>query len=176
MPGRTTQEAFEAFIMPIRKAVACLGRAKITTSADRYNTRRTHSWHLNGNTGMSFPGTCHFEASMDFVYVPHEDGWRVSTRGYRYKFAIGGEQQFRMDWHPNGPSPWVQPHIHFNDDEGAHRPTPRFTFEEAIAWVFASGAVEPAIEEWREVLAEGYEAHVAFRGWSTRAPTFVEPS
>jgi hypothetical protein len=174
VPGRTPQEAFDAFILPIRKAVTCLGHAKVTTSTDRYNTSRKHVWHLNGNAGMAFAGGVHFEASMDFAYVPHTDGWRVSSRGYRYKLSIGGDQQWRMDWHPNGPSPYVQPHIHMGDGQ-AHLPTPRFTFEQAAGWVLSSGHVQPAIGEWEAVLDEGHLTHVTHASWSGVAPTFVEP-
>lgn len=113
---------------------------------------------------------------MEFVYLTHSDGWRVSSRGYRYKFSVDGDQQWRMDWHPNGPSPYVQPHIHFGNDEQAHNPTPRFAFEQAVAWVLSGGRVQPAITEWEAVLAEGHDTHVAHATWSGTAPTFVEPN
>lgn len=50
MPGRTPREAFGAFEAPLKRAIACLGSAKILVSqggADLTHPKRTHSWSLN---------------------------------------------------------------------------------------------------------------------------------
>lgn len=179
MPGRTPPEAFENFCDPLKRALACIGaHAKITPSeGGRSNPKGTHAWSLNGMRGLSL-GEYLLQAQMHYEFIPRDEGWRITTKAYRYKLSVRGKDLFRIHWHPWGNSPYKLPHIHahFAGAKGDltslehHLPTGRMTFEDAISWAILSGGIEPQREDWAEVLEECQSRHVEHRTWSDRPP------
>jgi hypothetical protein len=187
MPGNSPREAFDNFVAPLKRAVSCLGAAKIVASpGGRDQPGIVHSWSLNGQTGLACKGGFHLEAQMHYKIVrdeaPGRGPWRISTRAYRYRVARIGTDVFRIHWHPWGQSPYRDPHIHLNFavpgrapttlDE--HFPTGRLTFEDAIEWAVGIG-VPVARDDWQDVLADARAVHLAHRSWGTTPPTFPEP-
>ena len=174
MPGRTPAEALRAFLDPLQRATSCLGSAKLTISGRQPGT--VNAWALNGVDGMVFDHGMHFEAQMHFEIIRADDGWRVTTRAYRYRFAVPSTEIFLMHWHPTGHSPYRLPHMHVNfaglpqdvDMEARHLPSPRMTYEHAISWVLGGGFVHPARPEWEEILNETLQVHLEHRTWSNR--------
>lgn len=170
MPGRTPGEAYRAFIEPIEAAVACLGVAKVVPSpGGRSDTTKDHSWTLNGlGKGMVFRDGYCFRASMGYRFIPHEDGWRVTTLNYIYSLSRGDRELWGIHWHPVGKSPERRTHLHTAIDEAGdahvHRPMGRFAFEDAVEWVIGSG-VPAAIEEWPAVLTKSKTVYVRHRTW-----------
>src|SRR5689334_1127717 len=114
MPGRTPTEAFEAFIGPIRGAVSCLARAKLTFSEGaRSKVETAHAWNINDGAGVT-TGPWEFEASMNYKIIPAEAGYRVTTLAYHYRLAYDAQDLVRWHWHPNGRSPAKFPHLHLH--------------------------------------------------------------
>lgn len=165
MPGRKPAEAFREFIEPLEVAVACLGRAKITTSAGGTTSPDgVHSWSLNDFEGMAFPDGVLFRASMQYEFVQDSGTWRVTSRGYAYHLLKGGVEVWLMHYHPHGKSHEKRPHLHLPMIGPGHFIGERMSFEQAVAWVIESG-VSPALETWDAILQDGHERHVEFRTW-----------
>ncbi|NCT90268.1 hypothetical protein GXB85_04775 [Cellulomonas sp. APG4] len=168
MPGRTPPEAFEAFIEPIRRALSCLGPAKITLSQHGRQVGDTRAWTLNNGLGLAMRGGWHLDATMHYEIIPTQDtsAWRVTTRAYRYRVACADAELVRMHWHPSGNSPHTLPHLHIPALAAAthHLPVTRLTFEDAIEWAISLGA-PPAREDWRDVLGETRALHIEHRSW-----------
>ena len=181
MPGRSPAEAFNAFIDPLAEAVSCLGAAKIVPSpGGRAVPNVVHAWALNGETGMAFPGGWHFEAQMHYEIVqrPVSREWRVKTHGYRYRLALRGTHLWRLHWHPTVTSGYHLPHLHMNlgrpgdvplETMSQHHPTGRMTFEDAVEWIFRVG-IEPARENWNEIISASRERHLEHRSWDRYPP------
>lgn len=182
MPGRTPKEAFDAFIEPIQKVVACLGIAKLTPSpGGRTEPGQVHAWTLNGERGMAFSGGWHFEAQMHYSFVQGavSGEWRVQTHGYRYRLALQGTHLWRIHWHPSLTSTYHMPHVHLNLAQPGevphatmdqHHPTGRMSLEDAVEWVFNNQSIAPARDDWRAVLEETRSQHVRYRTWHDRPP------
>lgn len=178
MPGRNPAEAFRAFIEPLESAMSVLGPAKITVSPGGRNVpNKQHAWTLNNQRGYSSHGW-HFEAQMMYQIIedarPGYGPWRVTTKGYRYRLAVPTAREvFCMHWHPAGNSPVHAPHMHLalspHDQMGdtlkKHLPTKRQTFEQAIRWAIELG-LEPARDEWKELLEQAEQQHLKYRTWT----------
>ena len=177
MPGRTPQEAFEAFIVPIESACSCLGSVKVTVSpGGRTAASVEHSWTLNRMNGFTAKGW-HFDAGMGYVIIqdagPGRGPWRVHTLQYRYRLAVTDQDVFRLHWHPNGNSPVTYPHLHaalepkdrMPDSINAHLATGRMTLEDALRWAFGLG-MPAALPDWPKRLDETEAPHLEHRSWS----------
>lgn len=109
MPGRTTLEAFDAFITPLQAAVTTLGPAKITVSkGGRSNSQGVHAWTLNSDNGMPLTGGMLLRARMNYEFLRADDlsdgPWRCTTRGYMYAvIGTDGHELISYHWHPLGP-------------------------------------------------------------------------
>ena len=105
---------------------------------------------------------------MKYRFIEHEQGWRVTTLEYIYSLSKADVELWAMHWHPIGSSHETRSHIHVAipnaGDKHEHRPVPRMTLEDAVEWVITSG-IEPAREDWREVLNGSKELHVKHRTW-----------
>ena len=67
------------------------------------NTHADHSWNLGPlGGGMVFPGGYCFKASMKYRFVPHPEGWRVTTLEYIYSLGLVDAQLWAMHC-----IPWV---------------------------------------------------------------------
>jgi hypothetical protein len=139
-----------------------------------------HSWTINAERGMPFPGGWRFEAQMHYEMVQgaFSREWKVKTHGYRYQLALQGTHLWRIHWHPTVTSGYDLPHLHLNLGAPGevplatmekHHPTGRMSFEDAVEWVFNVN-IEPAREDWTDVLNRSRELHVQHRSWSTRPP------
>ena len=67
-------QAVQAFLAPLERAVAGLGTGKIVVSPHgRADTSKTHSWSLNAGEGLLLRGDaagCRFLASTVFSHSP----------------------------------------------------------------------------------------------------------
>jgi len=185
MPGNSPQEAVEAFLLPLQRAIGCLGQNKITLSpGGRGQLGRTHAWTLNGDHGVTRKGGWHFEAQMYYEIITDErpgyGPYRVTTRAYRYRIARSAVDIARIHWHPKGKSDEKRPHLHLalNIDPGKwrpgdpmpdtikeHLPSGRMTLEDAVGWAISLGM--PTVrDDWATVLAECQAPHLQYRSWS----------
>lgn len=181
MPGRSPNEAIEAFIDPLRTAVACLGGAHFTlTPGARGDVGVVHQWVLNGDDPLDMGDGYFLRASMHFEVVdqrqaPANRRFKVKTRGYAYHvITADNEDIVAYHWHPEGSSPWVTPHMHVGDvalantgvfPKRAHIPTPRASFESVIAWVITELGVKPVRDDWAEVLSASERDFDEHKSW-----------
>ncbi|MDR6613605.1 hypothetical protein [Leifsonia sp. 1010] len=133
---------------------------------------KVHAWSLNSERGIALRNGAHFDAQMHYEIIPDEDqGFRVTTKAYRYKLQIGGDIQFMMHWHPTGRSAYELPHLHLPNsaglDEDTHLPTARFTFEDAVEWTIKITG-QSARDDWQQILDETRDRHISHRQWHTR--------
>jgi hypothetical protein len=196
MPGRTPYEAVESFLAPLRAALGCVARAKITTSRGGVSPKvgETHQWSINNGGGVELRrastagsgrarGKLELFASMWWCVIEDADNGplRVSTRGYGYSLVLDDEELWAMQWQPDGPSPEKKPHLHLGPSllaasapitSKAHLRTGRMTFETAIRWCIEFGA-EPRYADWnnRLTLAEG--PHLLYRSWHQEPPASI---
>lgn len=148
MPGRNPGEAVDAFLTPIRRALAVLDAHTqvVTEPRGGWRLKQVGSWLLNSEDGASLPGLGRLQASMRFMVVEcdpakHEGAYRVTTRSYRYQLLdLEGKSQWRMDWHPEGPGAREEPHLHRPPDMALHYATSRISFERVIRWCITAGA------------------------------------
>jgi hypothetical protein len=150
MPGRTPQEAVVAFLEPLREALKVLDATTKISVAHKggYRVGVEYAWVLNSGLGVQVGEAGHLVAEMSFEIIEcdpatNEFGhpYRVSTRSYHYKLrSPGGEDRWRMHWHPKGHSPVTYPHLHLPPDLKRHFPCERTTFEKAILWCAELGA------------------------------------
>lgn len=191
MPGRTPTEAVEEFLGPIRDALSCIARGKVTTSpsgARSPQVGRQYQWHLNNGAGaplrrrkdappLAGPDGLEFAAAMWWRVIedPNNGPYRVTTTGYHYSLSVGTNELWALQWQPDGPSPVTWPHMHLGSKlldkdapvtPSAHLPTSRMTFETAIRWCFEFGA-EPLHDDWQERLADTEGPHLRHRSWHT---------
>jgi hypothetical protein len=182
MPGDSPREAVNAFLDPLRRAVACIGPAKVCVSAGGYDALgKTHAWSLNDVRGMVAKGGWHFEAQMHYEIItdsrPGYGPYRVTTRAYRYRIALASVDIVRIHWHPVGQSTYTNPHVHLALDMAnwkpgdpppetikQHLPTGRLTFEDAVTWALSIG-MPAARSDWQTVLADCQAAHLQYRSW-----------
>jgi hypothetical protein len=150
MPGRTSREAVEEFLRPLRDALNLLdGVSKLSVSPKGgYRKGVRYTWVLNGADGMDLGPVGLFIASMEFEVVDtdptrNEFGHplRVTTRSYHYKLRGRNEVDlWRIHWHPEGRSRVTVPHLHRPPDMKQHWPTGRMTLENAVGWCVVAGA------------------------------------
>jgi hypothetical protein len=168
MPGRTPYEAVESFLTPLRAALGCIARAKITTSRGGISPKigETHQWSINDGGGVTLRRisdavsgraveTLEFFASMWWCVIKDDNNGplRVSTRGYSYSLVLDDHELWAMQWQPDGPSPEKKPHLHLGSSllavsapitPKAHLRTGRMTFETAVRWCVVFGGRAPS--------------------------------
>lgn len=182
MPGRSPHEAVEAFLEPLREAVACVGTAHITLSPGaRGAVGETHAWTLNGGDSVVIGGGYALSAQMHFETLDRgqslgSERFRVSTRAYRYAIRLrAGDELIAAHWHPTGNSPVTFPHWHVGSPalasdgvflERAHIPAPRVSFEAMIRWAIESiSEVQPTRDDWRQRLESSESTFDQFKTW-----------
>lgn len=151
MPGQNPREAVEEFLNPLRAASSVLdGHAQLLVRrTGDYRTGVVYAWTLCGPRGMELRGLGHLHAEMRFEIVEsdparHGGMLHVATRGYRYRLEVTRKGRTKdlwmIHWHPNGDSPYKEPHIHIPDHLSRHLPTGWITFEKVIGWCVDFGA------------------------------------
>lgn len=168
MPGRTPVEAIDAFLDPLREALACVARAKITlTPGARGSVGELHQWTLNEDDPVPIGGNNLLRASMHFELQDRgkSEGsrrFKVKTRGYMYTVLTSSRAEIiGFHWHPGGSSSWSDPHVHIGSaalssrgvfPPRAHIPADRQSFEAMIRWLITELRVPPLREDWQGVL------------------------
>jgi hypothetical protein len=184
VPGRTTAEAYAAFIEPFKTAIACVGQAKIITSPG--GTTRSiglHAWTLNGQDGMPLRGGRVLRATMQYEFLRDEyleaGPWRCGTRGYIYALEERGGELIGYHWHPSGTSHYKAPHLHLGRpaladsgviSSGSHLPTGRVSFESFVRLLITDLGVPPQRDSWEVDLRLSEGIFELYRSWGTTPP------
>ncbi|HEX2893161.1 MAG TPA: hypothetical protein VHO29_04065 [Marmoricola sp.] len=138
-------------------------------------------WTLNGDQSVPIGGGYKLKAQMHFETLDQgqsrgSERFRVSTSGYRYAVLDSDEAELiAAHWHPNGSSPYVDPHWHVGSVllapdgvflERAHIPSPRVSFEHMVRWTIENlDEVTPAHGDWDERLRRTEEAFERHKTW-----------
>lgn len=181
MPGRSVPEAVDAFLTPLKDAVACLGTAHITlTPGARGDVGEHHMWTLNGGAGLRFAGGLTLVADMHFEVVDRgqsmrDERFKVRTLSYLYAVEDADRNEIiSAHWHPDGKSDITFPHWHMGSValsetgvflERAHIPSPRVSLEQMVGMVLGSPGVEATRSDWRERLAESERLFDQHKSW-----------
>lgn len=183
MPGGTPSAAIDAFLLPLRQAIACLGRAHLTLSQGaRGKTGETCSWTLNDGDGMplSAPAPRRFTAVMQFECLDRGESrrgerYRISTRGYMYGLENrAGSEIIAAHWHPLGSSPYREPHYHVGSaaltDDGvfsprAHIPSHRVSLEGMIRMLITQFDIVATCGDWDQRLRQTEETFNRYKSW-----------
>lgn len=189
MPGRTPYLAVDAFLDPLRSALACVAQTKIiVTSSGRREVDQEHWWALPGDDGyirLGGPGRLQMFARMRYKIITDKrkdyGPYRVTTRGYMYGLRSPDNREvLQYHWHPSGQSHEQMPHLHIGsaqiaDDavisESHHLPTGRITFESVIRMAIKEFRVEPLHEDWEDRLMAAETPHILYRSWPSATVT-----
>lgn len=168
MPGASPAAAVESFLRPLREAISCVGGAHFTlTPGARGAVGDTHMWVLNDDEPLVVSPKLQFRACMHFETLDRgasraRERFKVSTRGYMYSvLSPAHEELLAAHWHPNGSSPFREPHWHVGSAalspsgvflERAHIPSERITLERIVRMVIEQFGAEPACEDWSDRL------------------------
>jgi len=178
LAGRTPAEAVGAFLAPLQQALACVTPSVLNVSGGYYVADRPHALSLGAGDPVPLSGGNEFALSVAQNYRLMEleglrEPWNVQTTAYFYELRRGEQELLVYHWHPQGASPYTNPHLHlgpgaelgFRRLQGAHVPTGRVALEEVLRLAITELGARPRRKDWAEVLEAtqaGYEA------WRTR--------
>lgn len=180
MPGRTPHDAVAVFLEPIREAISCLGRAKLTVSpGGRGTLGQTHLLTVNAGEPMALPGGLTLDLNLHYEIVRISRAgvqpFRVTTRAYLHTIAKPGASEIiSAHWHPTGNSGRTEPHWHVGAaalvEDGvfsprAHIPSPRVSCEAMVRLAIEQLDVRPVRQDWDAVLESGERDFAAHRSW-----------
>lgn len=181
MPGKTHDEAFEAFAEPIRTTIEFVDpTAKLNKVwLDHHNVWRLGTpadkpIHINRGTKNPY----FLALAIDVYAVPTEDKslpWRMKTVRYIYEtnLSFRGKRANRIrawHWHPDSTeSPTVHPHIHSSKNAlhpKSHPPTGRVSIEEIVLFLIDDlDAV--AADGCRDRLLDSLDKYEEHRNWNS---------
>jgi hypothetical protein len=184
MPGRTTHEAFSAFVTPLADALKCVAHTKIEHSpGGRDVMDKKHSLFI---TGRDHNGYCRLNQSsielrarMFYRIIaderPEYGPVRVTTAGYDYSVqTVDGTAVIDYHWHPVGLSHEARPHIHLGSAQlqpdavlarSQHLLTGRIIFESVIRNLIGMG-VKSYYDDWAALLDLCEAPHLLHRSWT----------
>lgn len=185
MPGRTPAAAVDAFVDPLKTALACVARGHITLSPKaRSGGGKTSGWTLNGGDGVGVGGGLRLTAQMHFEVLDRgasegDQRFRVATRAYLYALETDGGELFAAHWHPTGTSHVDFPHWHFGSVvlsstgvflERTHFPSPRVSFEHFLQLVCQVPGVTPLVTDHHERLTQLEAEFDQYKSWAIAPP------
>jgi hypothetical protein len=144
LAGKTPEEAREAFIRPLQRALSCVCPAQLVVGwaqpGDVQALTLSEDPVILQTTGER---TQRLELSVQQQYRlvqvedPERGPWKVSTLAYRYGVNDAqGRKLLGYHWHPLGKSRWKPPHLHVSEGRlaGLHLPSSRVSLE-ALLWL-----------------------------------------
>jgi hypothetical protein len=181
LPGRNPREAADAFLDPLKDAVSCVARAKITLSAGGWaKTGKVHGLTINDDQPIKLKCRPALRLRIGMLYEivrtdePERQPWRVSTRGYAYEMQTeSGELVWSYHWHPS--STVSNPHAHLGHTQLAedavlsqktHHPTGRVSLESVIRACITEYGVAALRDDWDKTLALREGDFQLYRTWS----------
>lgn len=167
MPAKTPRAAVDAFLTPLRRAIACFTDVQLTGGDEPHvghalTVRPTPYIHLYGYPDpRSVPQGFHFVLLHLYEVTWSTDGWAVHTRGYTYGLELAGGQEIVIyHYDPRPESKVKTPHLHVRgldkpfDLGKAHFPTGRVSIEEVLRFAVRELGVRPGTTNWETILEE----------------------
>jgi hypothetical protein len=168
------------FLDDMHDALSCVTfDAHFDVGAGFHATPRPHALILDpGQAPLRVDPGISLRALQFYVIVQDagcEAGWRVSTWNYLYSLHDAeGQEILSYQWDPRARgSPVSYPHLHISpaaqaarpEFAKAHLPTGRVAFEDVIRLAIEGFEVEPAREDWHNVLKRTKERWIAQQTW-----------
>jgi hypothetical protein len=175
LPGRTQQEAFDAFIEPLKKALSCVAYAKITRT--KLNSELDQSIIVQPSPLPFTDSPYQLFMTHTFRYVRHNGTeWRVSSLRYEYAIEVSKKKHevvaFHWEGHNSGAAPFAHLHLgHANVSSApllgpkAHIPTGRVAIEDVVYFLIEDLGVKPLKPDWKEVLARVRQQFMNYKSW-----------
>lgn len=186
-PARTQHAARQRYTRILQSSLSCLTRAHWfvgPSPSDDENLSLAVSEDPIGLKRASGRPRLFLSANQLFTIVPDErfEGeWKARTLAYIYSLQLDleavGEGELEViawHWHPTTTPDRPDPHVHVRLDHPQldvtlsklHIPTARVSFEEVIRFLVADFHVEPARDDWQEIVGESETRFKAWRTWS----------
>ena len=175
MPGRTQQEAFDAFTEPLRQAISCVAHAKLTRS--KLSSDLEQEVVLQP-LPLQIPNSAYqLFMSHSFRYLKTGIGeWRVTSLRYEYAVEVVKTRQevvaFHWEGHRNGNAPFAHLHLGYANarnlphlEPKPHIPTGRVAFEDVIYFLISELGISPLKEDWPSILAQVRKPFMAYKTW-----------
>jgi hypothetical protein len=186
LPGNTPGEAVSAFLDPIKLALGSIGSPHIQYR-DHPPIGKLQAATLNNSEPYRLASDLHGHLFIEMTlqyYVIEDEGqmgpYRCTSAGYALGLADDQHKEMvSYHWHPNSESPEIKPHFHVGEgymrQQGRlHVPAPRVTVEQFIETLVDSFGVQPASDDWREMLAYTRGVHEEWRTWGEHGETPTE--
>jgi hypothetical protein len=173
LPGRTPQEAREAFLVPLRRALTCITSAQLFVPGGK-KPGETEALALSEDPlrlhSERIGGPVHLILGHQFKVV--QDGrrsWHVTTTAYRYHLTdANGAELLAWHWHPR-----TSPHPHLHVAAGLigrhmHVPTGRVSAESVIRLLLGDLQVTPTrahAGDYEQVLDDCERPFIEHRRW-----------
>lgn len=185
LPGRTPQEAVEAFSAPLRECLACILPPTAYLHAHGWKPGGLYLLALLGQADpVRLPGPLKIGLFVAHYYEVIEAGtgddrYRAHSRGYHYELSDEqGRTLVGYDWHPDGQGDdtvaW--PHVHLRgytrpvNLSHVHWPTGRVSFESIIRTAIRDLQVPPLRADWEALLDRHEQAFAEAASWGGPRP------
>jgi len=181
LPGRTANEAVDAFAKPLKAVLGCITREPVLrrTIPDSKNEAGFPLQQLFfiQNPVRLRSSALAFNFSQYFRTVWSGHAYKVKTEAYTYEIEedASGHELFAFHWEPSAPNSKIAiPHMHLGFalrevdspiDNKAHIPTGRVPVEDAVAFLISELGVAPLNPSWEKIVDESRDAFMRQKTW-----------
>jgi hypothetical protein len=154
LADRTARDAFEDFLEPLQRAIQCVTHDILVADGWKVS-EEPHSVSFPHGDSVALHGDhrLRLEVTHRYRLVPEAGSHgkpRVKTIGYGYEIRDAGDRPLlRYDYHPQGRSPVVWPHLHLwrvdtspVNFRKSHIPTGRVSLEAVLRFLIMELGVE----------------------------------
>lgn len=181
LPGKTPNEAFDAYARPLKDALACITsevllRRRVPKSDGKIGIPLWEFLFINNPVRLK-DSPFAFNFSQYFRVVPFDPGYKVKTEAYTYEIMDDATRHelFSFHWEPNAPSSQIKiPHMHLGFatkghslpiDNKAHVPSGRVSVEDVISFLISELGVPPLRLDWKDTIATTRQAFMTYKSW-----------
>jgi hypothetical protein len=184
LPARTPQEARNRYTAFLQKTLSCISHSVWQVGPPAGATDEEWVLFLPQLKPLNLKAEGHervtLHATQRFVVVddPKYPGeFKTSTRQYIYRVSGKAQREpvLSWHWHPSNSPGKREPHAHVASQEWTawgrgpieklHIPTERTAFESIVLFLIEDLNVQPARDDWRDILDESLRAFRRFRSW-----------
>lgn len=181
MPGKTPNEAFDAYAKPLKAVLGCITRETLlkrtVAKSEDENGFPLQEFFFVKNPVRLRDSALTFNFSQYFRVVWKNTAFKVKTESYTYEIEdeTSGHELFAFHWEPNAPNSKILfPHMHIGFvlkdeklrlDNKAHIPTGRVSVEDVVVFLISELHVIPLNPEWEKIIREKRHAFMNHKSW-----------
>lgn len=179
MAARSKEEARDALLSSLQRAVSCVTSAVIVRGQDpRTDALLDFGSFERQEVLLHLRDTARLEFSLFHTFTLKTDPdnsrqWTASSRDYFYHLReYNGPEVIALHWHPGRPNQPDFPHLHVTGGSGSvtidrkqHIPTGRVSLESVVRFAIVELGVRPLRPNWERVLDAGQAGFDAHRTW-----------